>query len=81
MKIPGDIISGKASDGATLADTMDYVLYALPLGVSFGPGKVHAEGFASSRDLQDWVKPEYDMTFKEWVLGILSIADNHATIQ
>ena len=81
MKIPSDIISGKASDGATLADTMDYVLYALPLGVNFSYIKAHVEGLASSCELQDWVESEYDLTFKEWVLGMVSFADNHAIIQ
>ena len=33
-QIPIDIISGKAWDGGTLADTTEYVLYAVPLGVS-----------------------------------------------
>ena len=80
-KIPGNIISGKAWDGGTLADTAEYVLYALPLGVSFSHGKAHVEGLASSQEIQDWIESEYDTTFKEWVLGMVSIADNHATIQ
>ena len=32
-------------------------------------------------ELQDWVESEYDVTFKEWVLGMVPIADNHATTQ
>ena len=80
-KIPSDIITGKAWDGSTLADTAEYVLYAMPLGVSFSHGKTHAEGLASSQELQDWTESEYDSTFKEWVLGMVSIADNHTTIQ
>ena len=80
-KIPSNIISGKAWDGGTLADTAEYVLYALPLGVSFSHGRAHVEGLASSQETQDLIESEYDTTFKEWVLGMVSIADNHATIQ
>ena len=80
MKIPGDIISGKAWDGSTLADTAECVLYALPLGVSFSHDNAHVEGLTSSRELQDWVELEYNLTFKEWALRMVSIADNHATI-
>ena len=47
-KIPSDIIPGNAWDGGTLAATAEYVLYVLPLGVSFSHGKAHVKGLASS---------------------------------
>ena len=81
MKIPSHIISGKAWDDSASADMAEYVLYALPLGVNFSHIKAHVEGLVSSCELQDWVESEYDLTFKEWVLGMVSFADNHAIIQ
>jgi len=81
VKIPAAIITGKPWDGATLADTAEYVLYALTLGVSFGYGKAHVEGLASDREIQDWVASEYGETFSEWMKAMVSAADNHATIQ
>ena len=63
VQIPGNIIAGKEWDGATLADTETYVLYALPLGVCFCPGKAHVEGLASSREIQDWLESEYGPHF------------------
>ena len=80
-KIPANIISGKPWDGGTLADTAEYVLFAYPLGVSIGPGKEHVEGRASSRETQDWVESEYNVQTKEWVMTMVSVTDNFATIQ
>ena len=64
-----------------MASTAVYHLYAIPNAVAFGHNKTNINGLASEKETQDWVASEYGEPHRDWLLDLVRLADNHATVQ